>query len=512
MKKVISLIVAVMMIMALIATPAFAANQQTDPIGSITINGVSATSVYEIYKLLDLESYDTTVGAYSYKVNSAWSAFFATAEALNYVAIDDAGYVTWKAAENDDTYAAFAQLALSYAQANGINPVKSSEVAGDFAVTGTSGVFANLELGYYLVDSSVGALCGLTTTNPAASINAKNGIPTIDKQVQEDSVATAPGNETGLGSNNTADIGQLVYYHLTINVHPGSENYMVHDKMTAGLTFNPDSIKVEHIIPDVKREVVNPSNYTLTHGDALTTDCKHPVTGDAQTCTFHLDFSDDFIATLQPNDKIIVTYNAMLNRNAIVATEGNKNDAFLQYGDEQFTTSDSVTTYTYGIDIIKTDSQNSLIDGAQFKIYDALTGGNEVKVVLLSQDADGSNKVYRRARSDEPGEPIIVTGGKVRIVGLDNGTYYLEETVAPDGYNKLTARQRFIISDGNLDATFNGEIYSTGSGVQVVNKTGSMLPETGGIGTTLFVTLGGLSVLAAGVVLFAKKRMSQIAE
>ena len=117
---------------------------------------------------------------------------------------------------------------------------------------------------------------------------------------------------------------------------------------------------------------------------------------------------------------------------------------------------------------------------------------------------------YRRARADETGVAIVVKDGKVRVVGFDNGTYYLEETEAPDGYNKLSARQKFIISDSNLDATFNGEIYSTGSGVHVVNKTGSMLPETGGMGTVLFITFGTIVVLVAGILLVTKKRMSMI--
>ncbi|MBR1983867.1 MAG: LPXTG cell wall anchor domain-containing protein [Clostridia bacterium] len=131
--------------------------------------------------------------------------------------------------------------------------------------------------------------------------------------------------------------------------------------------------------------------------------------------------------------------------------------------------------------------------------------GNEVTVVLMD---DGVT--YRRARADETGVEIVVKNGEVRVVGFDNGTYYLEETEAPDGYNKLTAPQKFIISDANLDATFNGEIYSTGSGVHVVNKTGSMLPETGGLGTLLFTVLGGTAALGTGVVLVTKKRVSKI--
>ena len=196
----------------------------------------------------------------------------------------------------------------------------------------------------------------------------------------------------------------------------------------------------------------------------------------------------------------------MLNRNALVSG-ANVNDAWLEYGDENYTTSDQTKTYTYGFDLVKTDSQNKLIDGAEFKIYDALTGGHEVAVVLMD---DG--ETYRRARADETGVSIVVKNGQVRVVGFDNGTYYLEETVTPSGYNQLAARQKFIISDGNLDATFNDGIFSTGSGVHVVNKSGTILPETGGLGTTIFVVLGGFTVLAAGVLLFAKKRLSQVAE
>ena len=197
----------------------------------------------------------------------------------------------------------------------------------------------------------------------------------------------------------------------------------------------------------------------------------------------------------------------MLNRNAVVAQDGNPNETWLDYGEDHHTTHDSTKTFTFGFDIIKTDSQNKLIDGAEFKIYDAAEGGNEVAVVRMD---DGVT--YRRARTDETGVSIVVKDGKVRVVGFDNGTYYLEETVSPAGYNKLTARQKFIIADGNLDSIFNGEIYSTGSGVHVVNKSGSMLPETGAMGTTLFITFGMIAVLGAGVLLVTKKRMSMIVD
>ena len=211
----------------------------------------------------------------------------------------------------------------------------------------------------------------------------------------------------------------------------------------------------------------------------------------------------------------------MLNRKAIVAEEGNSNETWLDYGENNHTVHDTVKTQSFGFDIIKTDGQNKLIDGAEFKIYDAATGGNEIGVVPLMEadevtpvlDAAG-NPIYRRARADEQtgGKtvPIVVKNGKITVVGFDNGTYYIEETVTPAGYNQLAARQKFIIADSNLNATFNGDVYSTGSGVHIVNKSGTMLPETGGVGTLLFISFGMMLVMAAGVLLVTKKRMSMI--
>lgn len=477
MKRLASLLMALAMALTL-AVPVMAADEK----GSITINGVSADNTYTIYKMLDLESYDTVSGAYSYKVNPAWSSFFtAGTGALSYMAVDETGYVTWIAAEDDDTKAAFAKLAKDYADENNISDVGSMEATKDQEKM----VFSNLDLGYYLVDSTMGALCGLTTTNPNASINAKNGAPTIDKQVKEDST-------NQWGDVNSADIGQTVEFRTTINVHAGAQNYVLHDKMSAGLTFKGVT-EIEHVVPGSDTHTVDADKYTvITDKEKLDDDC-----------TFHVQFTDDFCNTLETNDKVIVYYEAMLNRNAIIAGDGNDNTAKLEFGEDHFTTDDSTKTKTFGFDIVKTDSQNTLINGAEFRIYDAATGGNEVPVVLMD---DGVT--YRCAKADEEGVSIVVKDGKVRVVGFDNGTYYLEETVAPAGYNKLTARQKFIISDANLNATFTDDIYSTGSGVHVVNKTGSMLPETGGMGTTLFYLAGGVLVIGAGVALVTKKRMA----
>ncbi len=502
MKKVSAFLLALLMTLMLSISVSAAES------GTITISGVSDQNVYEIYQLLDLESYSKD--GYSYKANNAWKAFFETAEAKKYISVDGDGYAAWNADdESDATVAAFAKLALAYAKAHGILPVQSSQ-DGDMNTVvqdgKTHGTFAGLELGYYLIDSTMGALCGLTTTNPNAYINAKNAAPSIDKQVKEDST-------NNWGGFNTADIGQIVEFHVTIDVHAGAENFILHDTMSNGLTFKSVT-KVEHIIPGLSEAD------TVIHEATLGTDYTvvDKETDHALDCTFEVRFSQEFCDHLKTNDKIVVYYEAMLNRNAVIAGEGNENKAQLEFGEEHFTTPDTTQTFTYAFDLVKTDGEDKLIDGAGFRIYDHATNGNEIDVVpLMEADNvtpivdDKGNPIYRRARADEDGVEIMVKDGKVRLVGFDNGTYYLQETTTPAGYNNLSGRKEFTISGANLDATISTDnILYTGTGVHVVNKTGNKLPETGGMGTTLFITFGAIAVLGTGVLLVTKKRMGMI--
>lgn len=509
MKKILSILLTFLMVFSFVGMTASA--EVYDGKGSIVVNNYSEEVTIKIYKMMDLSSYDAGAGTYPYVINSAWENFFSTGEGSNYITIDNVSKaITWNGEETEERVADFAKEALKYATENSVEPVKVANkdtTDEDIEKTDASVTFKNLALGYYLVDSSMGALCGLTTTNPDGVINAKNGVPTIDKQVQED--LTEQWGET-----NTADIGQVVDFRVTINVHAGAQDYVLEDDM--GQKFNFGSIKKVELITNSgtitykKNPVADENNINEAiekiEGAVESTNYAN------KTGIFKIFFKDSFCEELKTNDKVIVYYDGMLNRDAIVGeknvvnnVDGNKNSVQLCFGEGHKSNKDYTITYTFGIDLVKTDHNNTLLDGAKFRIYDAVTEGNEIKVVLMDD-----NKTYRRARSGEDGVDIVVKDGNVRINGFDNGTYYLEEIVAPATYNKLESRQSFTISDKDLDATFTNGVYSKGSGVQVINKTGVMLPETGSMGTTAFVAFGSIVALATGVLLVTKKRMSMI--
>ena len=466
-KRIASVLLALVMALSLITT-AFAAGET----GSITIDNAVVGQTYTIYQILDLESYNKDSGAYAYKATAAWRDFINGADVKSvYVNVDAQGYVTWA---KDADVAAFAKLAQKYAADHNI--ANQGTKTADSTTVG----FTNLDLGYYLVDSTLGTICSLDTTNPSVTIKEKNSQPTVDKQVQENSNGT-------WGDTNDANIGDTVNFKTTINVVDGQpKNYVLHDKMSNGLTFDAGSVEVK--IGD--RTLTPGSDYTLI---------ANPKDG----CTFEIGIKEN---VLKPNDVVIVTYSATLNDKAVIHPEPNTNETKLVYGEGSETTWDKTETFTYQFDLVKTKTDKTVLDGAEFKLYDAKTGGNEIALI------DEGNGVYRVATAAEKAAEGFVSAtikaGKVTIKGLDSGTYYLEETKAPAGYNVLAERVEVKIDHANLTATVEGGTYVSG-GVQVINQTGAELPSTGGIGTTIFYVVGGLLVVVAGVLLVTRKRMSK---
>lgn len=421
--------------------------------GSIEINRTETNydTVYNAYRILDL-SYDATNKSYAYTLNSTWEAFFKTGAGKDYVVIDRE-YVTIKSGADA---AELAKKALAYAKANNINEEKTTTIAkGE-----TQATITGLELGYYLVDSSLGALCHLSSTDLKATINEKNAEPSIEK------TATTP-------VEGTAKIGDKVDYKIVLNVAAGYQKYVVTDKMTAGLTFNND-ITIKYY--DAEGNEVTGLTGAATSTTAST------------NYTFKIDFSNVNLANVA---KIEITYSATINENAVDNNSSQSNEAKLSFGNNSNTTSSTKTITTYEALFTKVSDKGVKLTGAKFRLYDALTDGNEIKVVKVREG------VYRvaTAKEIEDNKAVEIEAGDVVIKGLALTDYYLEETTAPEGFTKLAARVK--LTSGAETA------------MEVVNTTGVVLPSTGGIGTTLFVLVGTIMVLSLGTVLVSKYRMTK---
>ena len=482
MKKLFAVLLSIVLVLSM-GTTALAAQ--------ITISNAEKGETYDVYKMLDFTAVAGSTDKGYYTVESVWEPFFEAEPALNYFSVDENAdgdkVVSMTTEPNDAAKAEIAKAAVAFAKANGV-------VAETKEAESENVLFDGLTPGYYAIDTSLGTVCALVNADSTFTTVEKNAKPDIDKFVQED-------RDDSWGKVNDADINQVVNYKSTITVGFGVTNYVMHDTMDAGLTFNADSIAVAGATEGV--------DYTVT-------------TGCADGCTFEIAFTDAFIATVGRGNTFDVTYSATLNENAQVeyedgrGYEGNKNTVYLEYFNETKVESDKheTVTYTWKLDVFKytKEGENKTpLAGATFQL---LKGGDTIyfKDVTVT---DGIPTYVVVAEGTEGAKTDIVTTdkGEFVIIGLDEGTYTLTETKAPDGYNRANDMEVIIGSehdDANLDAeyTINDATPAT---IEVENKTGGLFPETGGIGTTIFYVVGALLMLAAVVVLVSKKRMASFA-
>lgn len=477
MKRFMALFAALALVLAM-AVPAFA--DTTPTTGSITINNTVDGTKYEVYRIFDLESYDKDAGKYSYKLSTEWeNAGFASYTGVNeYFTVNKNGYIEWTQEKKDDG-AGFAELAKSFLGAH-------KDLKSDGEATATSGTakVENLTLGYYLINTSLGSLCALNTTNPDATLNEKNGVPSVDKVIVEE------GNSV---KSNNAGIGDKVNYKVTVNVTAGNtSNYVLHDTMT-GLDFNND-VKI-----------------TSTKSGQLTSGYTVSTTGLSDGCTFEIKFDD---SVLVAGDTLTVEYSGTVNKSAVIGGNGNKNESHLQFGDKN-TPSSETKTYAWKVNVHKYtvektgEAENEkALAGAKFVLSRGNESENEYAVVTGNKVTSWTNKFNDAT--------VRVTDGTNELVyeGLDAGNYQLIETEAPTGYNKLKNPIDVVITASNGSATItykdadeSGYETATGATVKVLNNAGTTLPGTGGIGTTIFYLIGGGLMVAAAVLLIAKKRM-----
>lgn len=388
--------------------------------------------------------------------------------------------------------------------------------------------FADLPAGYYVV-LEVGEVGGHAAKSEHiiqvvgdTEVAAKMDVPTSQKKVKDtnDSVANST---TGWQDSADYDIGDDVPFQLTATVaknildFKGPYALTFHDKQSAGLTFNRDSV------------VVKIDGKTVTTGYAVVTE------GIADGCTFHVHFDDlkaynkeGETAVVTKNSVITVEYTSKLNENAEIGSIGNPNEMHITFSNNPNsdqpeengeTPKDKVIVFTFLLDVFKYDgtkgeTQTSPLVGAEFALYKVLPGGTEKLVKQLTKD-DALDPNYPNGIPEG-------TTGTVKFVykfkGLDDGTYKLVETKAPDGYNtaapvtfEITATHDEESADPKLLTLNVPSPFTTNNKnihVDVYNYRGNTLPSTGGMGTTIFYVLGSILAVGAAILLVSKKRMN----
>lgn len=464
MRKLFTVLLALAMTLAL-AVPAFAA----DTTGSITITNPQGDRTYTAYKIFDV----TYSGKnYSYTISGTDAAF----NTVKAYADEAANGLKLTAVANTNKYnvsidaAAFS--AASFAQYLKTN-VGSLGTGTAFTKDGDTMKASGLTPGYYFVSGTSGTVCELATAKDI-EIRDKNEALQIEKSVDD--------------ADRTVEIGQKLTYTITGKV-PSTKGYtkftyQVTDTMSEGLTFNKD-VKV-------------------TIGGTAVTDAA-------------ITYNDNgFVASInmmnyqkQIDAPVVITYTATVNENAI-QRDKETNTATLKYSNDPADknsfkeSSVEVNVFSFNIVINKyaAGNENTKLAGAKFMLKN-----NEGKYYKY----DAAKVTWVDAKADAT-EVITGADGAARFDGLQAGTYYLEETAAPAGYNQLTKDITIVLNkDGSatIDSASStlGADHSLTAGV--ANSTGTMLPETGGIGTVIFVALGALAVICAGVFLVTNKRMSK---
>ena len=471
--------------------------------GTITITNAIKDQEYKVYKIFDLESYSGT--NYSYKVVDKWANFFARDGRGNpYVTLDDDGYIkSFRLSEANAP--GFAKSALAYAQdvSNGVSAITSTPTITDNADGTQTITYSDVDMGYYLVDSSVGALCSLNTTNLTATIEEKNSVPTVEKKVRRQ-------GESSYNNNINANMGQVLEFQTIITVGDGPQNYVLHDVMGEGLTYDSTSLKISYqTVLDgafIDLPAANYSTPTVTDGH-----------------TFDVVFNQTFLNSMKKDYKILVKYKATLNEKAVTQYD-NVNETWLDYGDGRTSNHGKTTIKTFRIPVFKYYKPNATaaetpLAGAKFKLStksnaDLNNDTDFLKFVYDSADTTYGSGAYRKALNSDTTTTIEVVSddqGYATFKGLQAGEYYLYETEAPKGFNKLTKPIRIIIQDTGI--LYFGKLGDTPQyvrptlPVKIENKTGTVLPSTGGMGTTMMYIVGVVLLIGSGVLLITKKNM-----
>lgn len=453
-KKIFAVLVVLALALSMVV-PAVAAEKTA----KINISNATAGQTYTIYKMADLVTYDVEADTYSYKVAAGWKAFF-TAQGIE---VDGTDFILYNNTITDSS--AFAAAAVEYAKKTaGVSAYDSKPVGAENAP-----VVFDVEPGYYCIDSTLGTKSAVyLTTNQNLTVLEKNSIPGITKSVYEDSTED-------YGVSNDASVGDEVEFVITVNTGVGVDSLKIVDVLSRGLKLNSDPKFKTNSKGTLKIDDKNDNGFTAT------------ITG-----------HDD-------NKSIEIVYTAVVTSDAIVST-GIENTAKLIYGENNTVTPEVKTkTFVWSFDVAKVDSNNNSLTGATFSIFATKADAEAKTNALTFTGADG---VYQY----NPAGTVTVlesdADGKYTIDGVDSGEYFVREIEAPTGYNKTEEVYTATVTSDNK---YNTDTLSVEiSSPTIVNHTGTVLPSTGATGTALFITIGGVLVVAMFVLLIVRKRMTKL--
>lgn len=491
-KKFVAALLTAIMMMTMTVT-AFAA--ETTHTLTVNANGGQDLNgqTINLYKLFDVTESGTTESKnYAYTVNTQYKA--ALANVLNISETSKDEEFAKAVADKTATIQQFANDFTAKALTDNLGVTKTSgKITGENT---TSYTFNNLDAGYYLVYVTGGK-------------EIQSSLVTVDKTTSTVNLKTEAPSITKTADKGTVSIGQVVEYTVTGSI-PDTTGYSeyvykIHDELTTGLDFVNDSIGT---VTSENKVTVKVAFKDGSDASSAPTEAKLSAENNK---TMTLDLSEWVRANQAKKGKeFTVTYYAKVNANAVV-TEQNK--AQLEYGnnpnDTTTTTPSIVKTPTYPLDInkIKTGT-TEMLPGATFKLYkDSVADGNVVKVSAVA----GKDGCYVVDPSSNTTEMVTIKnkidgkGYNLHLNGLAAGTYYLEETKAPDGFNKLTDSIKIVIAKNGDNYTITAE-GADGNILTVKNSTGSLLPSTGGTGVIVFAGVAILLVFGVVVSFIRDKR------